>query len=64
MEDFTRDDDENIATYQSYSSEDLFYTVEALHTVKAEEVDKDLLGRLDTTISLIREILIQRKALH
>lgn len=61
---YTEQDLENIETYQASNTEDLFFTVEALHKVRKENRDPILADQIDHTISIIRDILIDRNAVN
>lgn len=61
---YTEQDLLNIETYQASDTEDLFFTVEALHCVKRENEDTLLIQQIDHTISIIRDILIERNAVN
>jgi len=61
---YTEQDLINIETYRASSTDDLFFTVEALHSVNRENEDPTLRGQIEHTISIIRDILIERNAVN
>jgi len=71
VEDFTAQDEANIAVYLNMSTDDLMTSIEALHLVKKGELfdpyaftELYTVKQVDATISLIRDIVMKRNAIN
>jgi hypothetical protein len=65
MDNYTEQDELNIEAYREFKTEDLFDTIEALHILKnRKHVEPELEDQAKNTISIIRDILIERNAVN
>lgn len=64
MDNLTEQDEMTIEIYKGMPTDDLFFTVEALHLIKHEMGLEELEQKIETTISIIREILIERNVVN